>query len=138
DLSGLIGWLKANPDKVTLGTAGVGSPPHIGGIFFQTMTGTRAQLVSYRGAAPAMQDLVAGQIDMMISDTTTALPQVRAGTIKAYAVAAQSRLPAAPDLPTADEAGLSGFYISTWNALFAPKGTPKNVIAKLNAAAVGA
>jgi tripartite-type tricarboxylate transporter receptor subunit TctC len=138
DLKGLIGWLKANPDRATLGTAGVGSPPHIGGIFFQTMTGTRAQLVSYRGAAPAMQDLVAGQIDMMISDTTTALPQVRAGTIKAYAVAAQSRLPAAPDLPTADEAGLSGFYISTWNALFAPKGTPKNVIAKLNAAAVGA
>jgi len=138
DLNGLIGWLKANPDKATVGTAGVGSPPHIGGIFFQTMTGTRAQFVSYRGAAPAMQDLVAGQIDMMISDTTTALPQVRAGTIKAYAVAAQSRLPAAPDLPTADEAGLSGFYISTWNALFAPKGTPKNVVAKLNAAAVAA
>src|SRR5207244_6749581 len=120
DLSGLIGWLKANPDKVTLGTAGVGSPPHIGGIFFQTMTGTRAQLVSYRGAAPAMQDLVAGQIDMMISDTTTALPQVRAGTIKAYAVAAQSRLQAAPDISSADEDSLSRLSLWTWHVLSCP------------------
>ena len=131
DLKGLIGWLKANPDKATLGTAGVGSPPHLGGIFFQTMTGTRAQLVSYRGAAPAMQDLVAGQIDMMISDTTTALPQVRAGTIKAYAVAARSRLPAAPDLPTADEAGLKGFEIGVWHGLYAPAGTAAAPMQKL-------
>jgi len=94
--------------------------------------------VPYRGAAPAMQDLVAGQIDMIIDSPTITLPQVRAGTIKAYAVAAESRLAAAPDIPTVDEAGLPGFYVSAWSALWAPKGTPKNVIAKLNAAAVNA
>jgi tripartite-type tricarboxylate transporter receptor subunit TctC len=138
DLKEFIAWLKANPDKISTGTAGIGSPPHIGAILFQTMTGTRSQLVPYRGAAPAMQDLVAGQVDMVISDPTTALPQLRAGTIKGYAVAQKTRLPAAPDLLTSDEAGLPGFHISTWNALFAPKGTPKDIIAKLNAAAVKA
>jgi tripartite-type tricarboxylate transporter receptor subunit TctC len=134
DLKGLIAWLKANPEKATAGTAGVGSPGHIAGIFFQNITGTRYQFVPYRGGSQAMQDLVAGQIDMMIEPPTTSLPQVRAGTIKAYAVAAQSHLPAAPHIPTADEAGLPGFYMSNWYALFAPKGTPKDVIAKLTAA----
>jgi tripartite-type tricarboxylate transporter receptor subunit TctC len=136
DLKGLIAWLKANPDKTTAGTAGIGSPPHIGGVLFQSMTGTTSQFVHYRGVSLATQDVVAGQIDMMISDVTTATPQVRAGTIKAYAIAAPMRLPALPDVPTSDEAGLPGFYVSTWNALFAPKGTPKAVIDKLNAAAV--
>jgi tripartite-type tricarboxylate transporter receptor subunit TctC len=136
DLKGLIAWLKANPDKTTAGTAGIGSPPHIGGVLFQSMTGTKSQFVHYRGVSLATQDVVAGQIDMMISDVTTATPQVRAGTIKGYAIAAPSRLPALPDVPTADEAGLPGFHVSTWNALFAPKGTPKTIIEKLNAAAV--
>ena len=137
DLKGFIAWLKANP-KTTAGTAGIGSPPHIGGVLLQNMTGATLQFVHYRGVALATQDLVAGQIDMAIADVTTATPQVRAGTIKAYAVAAPTRLPALPDVPTADEAGLPGFHVATWNALFAPKGTPKAIIEKLNAAAVTA
>jgi len=134
DLKGFIAWLKANPKT----TAGIGSPPHIGGVLFQNMTDITLQFVHYRGVALATQDLVAGQIDMAIADVTTATPQVRAGTIKAYAVAAPTRLPALPDVPTADEAGLPGFHVATWNALFAPKGTPKAIIEKLNAAAVTA
>jgi len=137
DLKSFIAWLKANPDK-TSGTAGIGSPPHIGGVLFQNMTGTKLQFVHYRGVALATQDLVAGQIDMAIADVTTSTPQVRAGTIKAYAVAAPTRLPALPDVPTSAEAGLPGFHVSTWNALFAPKDTPRAIIEKLNAAAVTA
>ena len=138
DLKSFIAWLKANPDKTPAGTAGIGSPPHIGGVLFQSMTGTASTFVHYRGVSLATQDLVAGQIDMVIADPTTATPQVRAGTIKAYAVAAPTRLPALPDVPTADEAGLPGFHVATWNALFAPKGTPKAIIDRLNAAAVTA
>src|SRR5947207_1782503 len=120
------------------GTAGIGSPPHIGGVLFQSLTGTALTFVHYRGVSLATQDLVAGQIDMVIADPTTATPQVRAGTIKAYAVAAPTRLPALPDVPTSDEAGLPGFHVATWNALFAPKGTPRAIIERLNAAAVTA
>jgi tripartite-type tricarboxylate transporter receptor subunit TctC len=138
DLKGLIGWLKANPDVAAAGTSGVGSPQHVFGVFFQHATGTHFRFVPYRGAAPTMQDLVAGQIDLMFADQTTSLPQVRTGNIRAYAVTGQSRLAAAPDIPSVDEAGLPGFYCSVWNALFAPKGTPNDIVAKLNAAAVGA
>ena len=138
DLTGFIAWLKANPDKAFEGTAGAGSPQHVGGVFFQKATGTRFQFVPYRGAAPAMQALVAGEIDLIIDDPTSSLPQVRAGRIKAFAVTARSRLAAAPDIPTVDEAGLPGFYFSRWHALWAPKGTPKDIVAKLNAAVVGA
>jgi tripartite-type tricarboxylate transporter receptor subunit TctC len=138
DLTGFIAWLKANPDKAFEGTAGAGSPQHVGGVFFQKATGTRFQFVPYRGAAPAMQALVAGEIDLIVDDPTSSLPQVRAGRIKAFAVTAKTRLAAAPDIPTVDEAGLPGFYFSRWHALWAPKGTPKDVIAKLNAALVGA
>jgi tripartite-type tricarboxylate transporter receptor subunit TctC len=138
DLKGLIAWLKANPDKASEGTAGAGSPQHVSGIFFQNITGTRFQFVPYRGAAPAMQDLLAGQIDLIIDDPTNSLPHVRGGKIKAFAVTARSRLAAAPDIPTVDEAGLPGFYFSRWHALWAPKGTPRDVIAKLNAALVAA
>jgi tripartite-type tricarboxylate transporter receptor subunit TctC len=138
DLKSFIAWLKANPDKASEGTAGPGSPQHVSGVFFQNATGTRFQFVPYRGAAPAMQDLLAGQIDMIIDDPTNSLPQVRAGKIKAFAVTARSRLAAAPDIPTVDEAGLPGFYFSRWHALWAPRGTPKDVIAKLNTAVVGA
>jgi len=138
DLKSFIAWLRANPDRASEGTAGAGSPQHISGVFFQNATGTRFQFVPYRGAAPAMQALVAGEIDMIIDDPTSSLPQVRAGKIKAFAVAAKSRLAAAPDIPTVDEAGLPGFYFSRWHAFWAPKGTPKDVIAKLNAAVVAA
>jgi tripartite-type tricarboxylate transporter receptor subunit TctC len=138
DLRGLVAWLQANPGKATIGTAGVGSPPHIAAVFLLNLTGARAQIVSYRGMAPAMQDLVAGQIDMAIGDPTTAVPQLRGGAIKAFAVAANTRLPAAPDIPSAEEAGLPGLHVSTWNALFAPRGTPRSIIDRLNAAAVSA
>jgi tripartite-type tricarboxylate transporter receptor subunit TctC len=138
DLTGLIAWLKANPDAAAAGTSGVGSPQHVFGVFFQHATGTHFRFVPYRGAAPTMQDLVGGQIDLMFADQTTSLPQIRSGNIKAYAVTGASRLAAAPDIPMVDEAGLPDFYCSVWSGLFAPKGTAKDVIARLNAAAVSA
>jgi tripartite-type tricarboxylate transporter receptor subunit TctC len=138
DLKGLIAWLKANADKASAGTGGVGSPPHISGIFFQKMTDTRFQFVPYRGTAPAMRDLVAGQIDFMFDQASNVLPQLQGGTIKAFAVTAKERLPSAPQVPTVDEAGLPDLYISVWHGLWAPKATPKDVIGKLNGAAVAA
>jgi tripartite-type tricarboxylate transporter receptor subunit TctC len=138
DLRELITWLKANPDKASEGTAGAGSPQHIAGIYFQRETGTRFQFVPYRGVAPAMQDLVAGRLDFMIDQATNSLPQVRAGTIRAYAVTGKTRLAAAPDIPTVDEAGLPGFYVSIWQGLWAPKRTPPGIVAKLNGAVVAA
>jgi tripartite-type tricarboxylate transporter receptor subunit TctC len=138
DLKSFIAWLRTNPDKASEGTAGAGSPQHIGGLFFQQATGTRFQFVPYRGAAPAMQDLLGGQIDMIIDDPTSSLPQVRAGKIKAFAVTARTRLAAAPEIPTVDEAGLPGFYFSRWHGLWLPRGTPKDVVGKLNGAVVAA
>jgi tripartite-type tricarboxylate transporter receptor subunit TctC len=138
DLAGLIVWLKANPNKALFGTAGVGSPPHISGVLFQQLTDTRFQFVHYRGGAPMLQDLVAGQTDFDLGAPVTSLPQVRAGSIKAFAVTTRSRLASAPDIPTVDEAGLPGFYFTAWFAFFAPKGTPKPIIDKLNAATVEA
>jgi len=138
NLNEFIAWLKANPDKASAGTNGVGGAPHVASVLFQNMTGTRFQLVPYRGTGPAMQDLVAGHIDMIITLPSDTLPQVRAGSIKAYAVTAKSRLAAAPDIPTVDEAGLSGFYASAWFGLWVPKRTPKSVIATLNSAVVEA
>jgi tripartite-type tricarboxylate transporter receptor subunit TctC len=115
-----------------------GSFSHIAGLFLQKSTGTRFQFAPYRGMAPAIQDLVAGQIDLAISDPVASRPQVRAGTIKAYGVTTKARLISAPDIPTLDEAGLAGFDISLWFGLWVPKATPKNIIAKLNAAVVDA
>ena len=137
DLKELIAWLKANPDKASLGHIGPGSPAHVAGILFQKQTGTRFQFVTYRSVGQAMQDLIAGHIDLMIF-ATIALEHVRAGSIKAYAVTAKNRLAVAPDIPTVDEAGLPGFYASPWFAIWAPKGTPRDVIDKLNAAVVDA
>jgi tripartite-type tricarboxylate transporter receptor subunit TctC len=138
DLTGLMAWLKANPNKALFGTGGVGSPQHIAGVLFQKITDTRFQFVHYRGAAPLMQDFVAGHIDLTIDAPAISLPQLRAGSIKAYAVTVRTRLASAPDIPTVDEAGLPGFYFSPWFAFFAPKGTPKPIIDKLNAATVDA
>ena len=135
DLRELVAWLKANPGKQSLGTVGVGSATHIAGLFFQERTGTNLLLVPYRGAAQGMQDLLGGQLDLMMPQATLALPQVRAGTIRAYAVMAATRLASGPDIPTVDEAGAPGLYLSTWSALWAPKGTPKSIIATLAAAA---
>jgi tripartite-type tricarboxylate transporter receptor subunit TctC len=136
DLKELIAWLRANVATATQGTAGHGSGSHVSGVYFQSITGTKFQFVPYRGAGPAMQDLVAGQIDIMIDQAANSLPQVRAGTIKAYAVTGKTRLEAAPDIPTVDEAGVPGLHISIWHALWMPKGTPKEIIAKLNGAVV--
>jgi tripartite-type tricarboxylate transporter receptor subunit TctC len=136
DLKGLIAWLKAAPDKASAGTAGVGSISHVAGVFFQKETGTRFQFVPFRGVNLAQQDLIGGQIDLLFDQVPSALPNVRAGKIRAYAVTAKTRLDSAPEIPTVDEAGLPGLYMSVWSALWVPKGTPKEVIAKLNAAAV--
>jgi len=138
DLNELIAWLKANPDKASLGTTGVGGASHIAGLFFQKETGTRFQLVAYRGTPQWTQDLMSGQIDFAFDQAASALPRIRAGNIKAYAVTAEKRLAVAPDIPTVDEAGLPGFYMSPWHAFFAPKGTPQDIVAKLNAAVVAA
>jgi tripartite-type tricarboxylate transporter receptor subunit TctC len=132
NLTELIAWLKANPGRASQGTAGAGT--HVSGAFFQNLSGTSFTFVPYRGAAPAIQDLIAGNIDLMFDQVSNALPQVRAGNIKAFAVTARTRLALAPEIPSVDEAGLPGFYISLWNAIWAPKGTPKDIIAKLNAA----
>lgn len=138
DLNELIAWLKANPGMATQGTAGAGSPQHIAGIYLQKETGAQFRFVPYRGVAPAMQDLIGGQIDFMIDQATNSLPQVQAGKIKAYAVTGKTRMTAAPDIPTVDEAGLPGFYLTIWQGLWVPKGTPPDIIAKLNAAVVDA
>ena len=137
DLKEFIAWLKANPNR-TVGTAGQGSISHVCGLIFQNVTGSRLQFVPYRGTAPAMQDLVAGQIDMMISDPVTSMPQVRGGNIKIFGVAADTRLPSAPDVPTVDEAGLPGYHVALWHGLWMPKGTPKPIMTTLSAAVVGA
>jgi tripartite-type tricarboxylate transporter receptor subunit TctC len=136
DLKEFIAWLKANPGKASQGSPGVGSVGHIAGVHLQSLISTRIQHVPYRGSAPAMQDLVAGQIDMRIDAPVTVLPQFRAGTIKAFAALKKSRLAQAADVPTADEAGLPGFYASNWFGLWAPKGTAKDIVGTLNAAVV--
>ncbi len=138
NLKELMAWLKANPDKATQGTAGAGSVSHVAGVFFQKETGTRFRFISYRGLGPAMQDLIAGQIDMVMPTAAIGVPQARAGSVKAYAVTDKKRVAALPDVPTADEAGLPGFQTTNWQALWAPKGTPSEVIARLNAAVVEA
>jgi tripartite-type tricarboxylate transporter receptor subunit TctC len=134
DLKGLIAWLKANPGKASAGTTGPGGVGHVIGVFFQQQTGTKFEFVPYRGLGPAMQDMIAGQIDIMFDTAANSVPQVRSGNVKGFAVTAKARLGVAPDLPTADEAGLPGFYMSNWRGLWAPKGTPTDIIAKLNGA----
>jgi tripartite-type tricarboxylate transporter receptor subunit TctC len=138
NLNELITWLKANPDKASAGTAGVGGPAQVAGLYFQSMTGTRFQFVPYTGTAPAMQDLLAGQIDLIVDQAAEAVPQIRVGSVKPFAVTAKARLTAAPEIPTVDEAGLPGFYVSVWHGLWVPKGTPKDIVAKLNGAVADA
>jgi tripartite-type tricarboxylate transporter receptor subunit TctC len=138
NLREFIAWLKLNPDKASAGTAGAGTSTHLGGLLFQQSAGVRFQLVPYRGAAPALQDVMAGQIDLMVDVASNSLPYLQGGKIKAYAVTAPARLASAPDIPTVDEAGLPGFYMSTWYGFFGPKGMPADVLAKLNAATVHA
>ena len=134
DLGELVAWLKANPDKASQGTAGVGGLGHVTGIVFQRETNTRFQFVPYRGGGPALQDLLAGQIDLEMEPASNFLQQLRSGDLRAYAVAAKSRLATAPDVPTVDEAGLPGFYRSIWIGLWLPKGAPRDIASRLNAA----
>ena len=137
-LKELIDWLKSQPSPATAGTAGAGSGSHIAGLYFENVTGIKLQYVPYRGTAPALNDLVAGQIDIIVDQTSNSINQVRAGTIRAYAVTDDKRVESAPDIPTTDEAGLPGFHMTLWSGLWVPKGTPKEIVAKLNAAAVEA
>ena len=132
DLRELVAWARANP--VTSGTGGSGTPSHVSSVYFQNTTGAKVQIVHYRGAAPAMQDLMAGHIDISFDQAASALPLVRGGKVKAYAVTSKTRVPAAPDIPTVDEAGLPGFYMSVWHGIWVPRATPPAVIARLNAA----
>ena len=136
DMNGLIAWLKDNPDKASVGIAGVGATGHLTGISFQKATGTKFQFVPYRGNGPAMQDLLAEQIDFMIEPSSNFKALLDAGSVKPFAVTGRTRLPSSPDIPTADEAGLPGFFASLWYGLWVPKGTPKNIIIKLNATMV--
>src|SRR3977135_3028008 len=137
-LKELLAWLRARPAPATAGTAGAGSGSHIAGLYFESVSGIKLQYVPYRGTAPAMNDLVAGQIDLIVDQTSNSIGQVRAGTIRAYAVTASQRVESAPDVPTTDEAGLPGFHMTLWSGLWVPKDTPKDIVAKLNAAAVDA
>jgi len=138
DPKALVAWLKANPGKATQGTSGAGSPCHIGGIFLQSRLSTHWLFVPYRGANPVMQALLAGDFDWTFTTPDQGAPQIKAGRIKAYAVTARNRMALAPDVPTTDEAGLQGFYLSYWHGLWAPKETPKDIIGKVNAAVVAA
>ena len=133
-LSELIAWLKANPDKASQGTAGVGNVGHIAGVFFQRETNTHFQFVPYRGGGPALQDLLAGNIDLEMEPSSNFIEQLRAGNLKGYAVAARTRLATAPDVPSVDEAGLPGFYRSIWIGLWLPKGAPREIAGRLHGA----
>ena len=137
DLAGLVAWMKAQPNEISNGAA-MGSMEHVAGALFATATGTRIQHVPYKGPAPALIALMAGEIDLMITGITESIGYIRAGKLKAYAVTANTRFPAAPEVPTVDEAGLPGFYAAQWTALWAPKGTPRAIIEKLNGAVVDA
>ena len=136
DLQALVGWLKSKSDPVLLGSAG--GTDQVAGYLLQQQTGAKIQIVPYRGLAPAMQDILASRIDLLFDQPSDAMPQIRSGRIKGYAVTASSRATIASDIPTVDEAGLPGLHISPWHSLWVPKGTPPAIVAKLNAAAMDA
>ena len=138
NLSELTAWLRTNQEKVSVGTIGVGSAAHVAAVYFQNLTSLKLQFVPYRGAAPALQDLIAGQIDVLFDHLAHALPHVREGRVRAYAVTAKTRSPSAPEIPTVDEAGVPGLYINIWYGLWVPKGTPAEIKARLNTAVVEA
>jgi tripartite-type tricarboxylate transporter receptor subunit TctC len=138
DIKDLIAWLKANPDKAAAATVGAAGGAQVSAMYFQKETGTQFRFVPYRGGAPAVQDLASGRVDLMFDQAGNALGPVRGGTIKAYAVMSKTRWPALPDVPAIDESGVPGLYVSYWHAMWAPKGTPRDAIAKLNAAVMHA
>lgn len=134
DLKEFLTWVKANQDKAAVGSIGVGSAAHVAGVYFENIAGVKLNYIPYRGAAPALQDLLAGNIDFMFDHVANALPHVKSGAIRAYAVTSDTRIASAPDIPTVDEAGLPKLHVSIWFGLWAPKGTPKDVVVRLNAA----
>jgi len=138
DVKDLVAWLRANPDKATAASVGAAGGAQVSAIYFQQATGTNFRFVPYRGGGPAVQDMAAGQVDLMFDQAANALGPVQAGTVKAYAVMSRSRWAALPDVPAIDESGVPGLYVAYWHAMWAPKGTPKDIIAKLNAAVVSA
>jgi tripartite-type tricarboxylate transporter receptor subunit TctC len=138
DVKELVAWLRANPDKATAATVGAAGGAQVSAIYFQQATGTSFRFVPYRGGSPAVQDLAAGQVDLMLDQAANALGPVRGGLVKAYAVMAKTRWAALPDVPAIDESGVSGLYVAYWHGLWAPKGTPREIITKLNAAVVSA
>jgi tripartite-type tricarboxylate transporter receptor subunit TctC len=135
NLQELIAWLRKNAGHASAATGGVGSPSHVAELLFAKQTQTSIQPVPFRGAGPAIQELVAGRLDIMITGPSVTLPHLRSGTIKAFAVTAENRIALAPEIPTVDEAGLPGYHVAVWQALWAPRGTPKDIVAKLSAAA---
>jgi tripartite-type tricarboxylate transporter receptor subunit TctC len=136
NLKELVAWLKANGDKTTMGTSGVGSPSHVAGVLMENLLGLHWQMVAYRSAGLATNDLLAGITDIQLDTPAVSLPHVQSGALKAYAVTSKNRIAIAPDIPTTDEAGIPGYYFYFWHAMWAPKGTPKDIVTKLNAAAV--
>jgi tripartite-type tricarboxylate transporter receptor subunit TctC len=135
DIKELVAWLKANPEKATAGTVGAAGGAQVSSIYFQEKIGTKFRFVPYRGGGPAVQDMVAGRLDVMLDQAANALGPVRAGTVKAYAVMAKDRWSALPDVPSSDESGVPGLYVAYWHAMWVPKGTPNDIVTKLNAAA---
>jgi tripartite-type tricarboxylate transporter receptor subunit TctC len=136
DLKELLAWEKANQDKISCGSGGAGTPSHISCVYFQKVTGTQIQIVHYRGSAPALQDIMAGNIDLMFDQAASSLPLIRGGKIRAYAVTSKTRLEAQPDIPAVDEAGLPAFYMSVWHGIWVPAGTSKAIVDRLNEAIV--
>ena len=137
DLQELVAWLKKNPNAF-VASQGIGGSVHIAGVFFQNRTGLSLETVQYRGSAAAIQDMIAERVDLTFDLAATALPHLQGGSVKAYAVLAKNRIAAAPDVPSVDEAGFPGLYMSSWQAIWVPKGTPKTIIEKLNSAVVDA
>lgn len=136
NLKELIAWISANQGKVLVGTGGVGASSHMGAVYFQNVIGAEFQYVPYRGGAPALQAILGGEVDLYVTQVSNIAAHIRAGKIRAYAVTASTRQAAAPEIPTVDEAGLPGFYTSIWHGIWAPRGTPKDTLMKLNAAIV--
>jgi tripartite-type tricarboxylate transporter receptor subunit TctC len=136
NLQQLIEWLRANDHKATVGNSGVGSPSHIAAVLFEKAVGTNLVMVPFRGAGESTQALLGEQIDVLLNTPAVSIGQMRSHQIKVYAVTSKQRLAMVPEIPTANEAGLPGYYFSFWHAFWAPKGTPKEIIAKLNDALV--
>ena len=136
NLKELIAWLKANPDKASAAVVGPGSPAHLCGVYFQNSTGTKFQFVPYKGAGPAMQDVMGGQVELTCLEASATRAHVQAGKLRAYALLSKSRWPGAPEVPTIDEAGVPGLYLPFWHGLWVSKGTPREAVAKLNSAVV--